>query len=132
MADNSEPQQPQAGVPQQRNEWVMRNPRNKNQGTYTRTDRDFDGSTPEIGGVLTLPAETYISIIVGCTKFRELLTNYLVKNFKESMEVENTIKTLRDPLDIFEKLNPTNLYNLPQNLFHSYQSRNHLLVNNPN
>ena len=31
--------------------------------------------------------------------------NYLLKNFKESMEVANAIKTLRDPLDILEKLN---------------------------
>ena len=100
--NNNEPQQHQAGLPQQRNEWVMRNPRNNNQGTYTRTDRDFEGLTPEIGGVLTLPAETYIAKRVEYTKFRELLTNYLVKNFKESMEVANAIKTLRDPLDFLK------------------------------
>ena len=106
MADNNkEPQQPQAGVPQKINEQVMRNPRNNNQGTYTRTDRDFEGSKLEIGGVLTLPAETYIAIRVGYTKFRKLLTNYLVNNFKDSMEVSNAIKTLRDTLEIFEKLN---------------------------
>ena len=52
MADNnSKPQQRQAGVPQKLNERVMRNPSNNNQGTYTKTDKDFEGLTLEIGGV---------------------------------------------------------------------------------
>ena len=68
--NNKKPQQPKSGIPQQSNKRVMINSRNNNQGTYKRTDRDFEGSTPEIRGVLTLPAETYISKRVGYTKFR--------------------------------------------------------------
>ena len=71
MVDKNEAQQPsKKGVPQQRNERIARNPRNtSSQGMYTRTDRYFFGETPEIGGVLTLPAETYITKRVGYTKF---------------------------------------------------------------
>ena len=71
IEDNNELQIPQVGIPQQLNARVMRNLRNSNQGTYTRTDSDFAGLTPEIGGVLTLPAEIYIDKRVGYTKFQD-------------------------------------------------------------
>ena len=112
---NNEAQQPpDNGILQQLNEWVAINMRNtSSQGSYKKTDESCVGSTQEIGGVLTLTAETYITKRVGYKKFRYFLTNYLVKNFKESMEVENEVKTLNDPLDIFEELNEPDVTKIP-------------------
>ena len=95
MADNNEHQQPpNNGVPQQ-NVRGDKNPRNCNNGAYSRADKDFSVVTPEIGGVLTLPTRMYTKKRAGYVKFKKLLANYIVKNFQESIKVANAAKTLK-------------------------------------
>lgn len=55
---------------------TWRHTRNDQNG---RNDRDFLGSTPDMGGVLCLPVENHIVWRVNFIKFQELLCNYLVK-----------------------------------------------------
>ena len=59
----------------------------------TQMHNEFEGNTPDIGGILSLPAESHIKARVSYTKFRDLLPTYIVKNFREMVKVVNSIKT---------------------------------------
>ena len=64
-------------------------------------ERNFDGATKEIGGILCLPAETHIKAPVGYNKFRDLLRTYIAKNFRDAVEITNSVQTLVDLVQAF-------------------------------
>ena len=67
------------------NNTVPRNPAEERRSRSHKYDWNFKGMTPELGGVLVLPAETYVQARVTFTKFQELLSTYLMKAFGSIM-----------------------------------------------
>ena len=68
----------------------VRDNRSSNNRVFTQLDKAFKGTTPDIGGVLTLPSEGYIERRVNFSKFQDLLITYAAKNFAESATAEIT------------------------------------------
>ena len=66
-------------------------------------ERNFEGQTPEIGGILALRGESNIKKRVYYDKFKELLVNYVTKELKEPGDVICAINDLEDPLKEYEK-----------------------------
>ena len=58
----------------------------------------FAGTTPEKGEVLWLTAETHVTKRLGYTKFRYILSNYVVKNMRDSVEIVYTLHNQKDPV----------------------------------
>ena len=85
------------------NNAVSRNPAEEQRAQGYSNDRNFKGMTPELGGVLALPAETYVQARVTFTKFQELLSTYLMKTFGNIMtpEVIKAIREMTDPVGAF-------------------------------
>ena len=66
-------------------------------------DKTFEGVTPDIGGVLGLSTESYITKRVNFEKFQDLLMIYAVKKYTEaaSTEISEAIRDLKDPLNLY-------------------------------
>ena len=92
---------------------VNRRPyRNDRSGT---ADKYFKGTTPDIGGIVWTSVETHIEAKVSFTKFKDLLTNYIVKTMPDSTEIINSLTDGSDPVGAFEKKNAALLTgNAPQ------------------
>ena len=107
MNDNTE-QTPAAPNSDTNNGGANNNNQRRTNRTYRgfdQADRKFEGMTPEIGGVLALPLEAYITKRTTFVKFTDLLCNYMAKTFRDAAtpEVIQVIWTLEDTIDAFKK-----------------------------
>ena len=76
----------------------------KNQQTVQTEQRDFQGKTKEIGGVLGLKMETLIHKVPFDT-FREKLGEYVLKEFAHARHVISLIEDMEHPLKKFSEEN---------------------------
>ena len=74
-----------------------------NHQAYLNANKTFEGVTPEIGGVLGLPTEGYMTKRVTFEKFQELMVTYAVKKYTEaaSTEISEAIRDLKDPVNLY-------------------------------
>ena len=74
-----------------------------NHQAHLNADKTFEGVTPEIGGVLGLPTEGYMTKRVTFEKFQELMITYAVKKYTEaaSTEISEAIRDLKDPVNLY-------------------------------
>ena len=74
-----------------------------NHQAHLNADKTFEGVTPEIGGVLGLPTEMYITKRVNFDKFQDLMMTYAVKKYTEaaSTEISEAIRDLKDPVNLY-------------------------------
>ena len=81
----------------------FRNYKTSNHQAYLNVDKTFEGVTPEIGGVLGLPTEGYMTKRVTFEKFQELMITYAVKKYTEaaSTEISEAIRDLKDPVNLY-------------------------------
>ena len=68
-----------------------------NYSRLNQTDRLFEGSTPEIGGVLAMPVETYVRNRVSFEKIKSLLETYLVKTFNGADDIMGAVTNQKIP-----------------------------------
>ena len=66
--------------------------------------KNFKGSTPEIGAVISLPTER-VSNDKGFDHFKDTLENYILKNLSNATDVLPLLKNLQDPTIDFVKNN---------------------------
>jgi len=75
---------------------------NRTSTSFYSSDRDFVGTSPKIGGIICLPAETHIVAKVSYTRFKELMAVYVVKNYRDTVEIAVAIRNGNDPLAEFD------------------------------
>lgn len=69
----------------------------------TENDKDFAGATPEIGGILCVPAETHLNKRVGFVRFKDLLATYIVKSMKDGVLIVTALDKNLDPVAEFDR-----------------------------
>ena len=83
---------------------------NRNNNVHMETeDRNYEGDTPGVGGILALKTEK-ITKKLTFDAFREKLTTYVNKEFSHATDVVCIVKHLKDPNGTFDDKNkPTKL-----------------------
>ena len=68
-----------------------------------QVDKNFEGATPEVGGVVALRSENHVLLRVTFELFQQLIISYIVRTFKHAKDVKEGLRTLTCPKAAFVK-----------------------------
>ena len=78
------------------------------------SNKDFEGTTPQLGGVLCTKSENHIKDRVGYEKFKDLLSNYIVNTMKDPVEIVQALSKNTDPMVEYDKKYPPKMVVKPE------------------
>ena len=68
-----------------------------------QVDKNFEGATPEVGGVVALRLEHHVLQRVTFELFQQLVISYIVKEYKHAKDIKEGLKSLTCPKAAFIK-----------------------------